>query len=219
MAPSLQYATRLHCKESVVGFLYTQAVLCVSKCASRTLLVTTLLCKLKSSKTSMLSMINTQRNIVICWVLYLLVSFVNCKAGTRLHNSLKNLYWKCFWCCTPLQTLSAVCRSPSNSKQRQGPFQVSRGADGPAVPLILTGKIAEWALLAFVFHLLWTPSPKALWNSQIFICPQHRAPSAPSTPPFHNLPWQSCSLKHYSVWLKFGILFWCIVTGVSREDI
>lgn len=57
---------------------------------------------------------------------------VNWKPGTQIHGCLKNLYWKWFWCCTPLQTLSAFCKSPSNSKQRQDPSQVSCGAASPA---------------------------------------------------------------------------------------
>lgn len=60
------------------------------------------------------------------------VCTVNWKPRTQIHGCLKNLYWKWFWCCTPLQTLSAFCKSPSNSKQRQDPSQVSCGAASPA---------------------------------------------------------------------------------------
>lgn len=92
------------------------------------------------------------------------------------HDSLKNLYLKCFWSCSFLKTLLAVSKSPSNSKQRQGTFQVSRGAASPALSLILTGKIAEWALLAFSFHfpLLLSPSlfPKLLKIPQFSSAPK-----------------------------------------------
>lgn len=60
------------------------------------------------------------------------VCAVSWKPRAQIHGCLKNLYWKWFWCCTPLQTLSAFCKSPSNSKQRQDPSQVSCGAASPA---------------------------------------------------------------------------------------
>lgn len=109
--------------------------------------------------------------------------------------------WRCFWSCSLLKTLSAGCKSPSNAKQRQGTFQVSRGAASPSAPLILTGKIAEWALLTFSFHsvllLALPPFPQKL--------PKHpNLHLVQKSNTLVNQPWPSASLSHYSAFAKIA---------------
>ncbi len=140
----------------------------------------------------LLLMINDQPYLVksVFIVLVEWLSKLQCSVSNM--TVLKYIFEMFFWSCSFLKTLLAVSKSPSNSKQRQGTFQVSRGAASPALSLILTGKIAEWALLAFSFHfpLLLSPSlfPK------------------PSKYPNFHLPWKT-STPCPSVSLNQHIVF------------
>lgn len=122
------------------------------------------------------------------------------------HDSLKIYIWNGFWSCSFVKTLLAVWKSPSNSKQRQGTFQVSRGAASPALSLILTGKIAEWALLAFSFHFPLLLSPSLFPKPSKY--PNFHLPRKASTP--FNCPCPSVSLNQH-------IVFWSGLTMCFKK--